>query len=352
MDTVQVGDFLGKVSIDIGSLGLTKCTDDNFVSKQVQRPLTDWLPGDKIVYPHKFRSTQVTNLCMDCLFYSCPPLTQSLTQSLKITRQTDIHKCPSRIEKKPETPETQIEHRRSTLSSGILGSQKKSSHMSISDLEVEDKQSSKFAIYASIAMILSYLGVSVLFYSCLVDKYTVRESLYMAVATFTTVGYGDILPTNDNAKVFACFHAFSGILFIGAGVGILVSAFIKAELANADAKEEEHAEKMVAMLDTTSDEDNEATKSTKSKSAYTPDLSTKSGCKEMKNIQDTAREFDEKNKGEFDLKNNLKRHLLFKVMKLWFIPIVVLVTGACVIGSLEDWTPIDSCYWVMITACR
>jgi len=325
MDTVVVGDFLGKVSVNVECIGLKKCSDENLVLKEIRLPLGDWQSSDVKSIPSKFRSTQ-----------------------------TEMHKCPSVYKPPVEDVLTPKESTTSLLGS-ISGDKRPAAKSTLADLEVEDKKSSGFAIYMSIFMIFAYLFVTVIFYSWLVDDYSVREALYMAVATFTTVGYGDILPTNDNAKIFACFHAFSGILFIGAGVGILVSAFIKAELANAEAKDEERSQNMLAMMETDDEPNDTPTLESKDEKkegkAYTPDLSTKSGRKEMKNIQSKASLFDQTKNQTFELTRNLKRGLLGKILSLWTIPILVLAIGAAAVGSLEEWKPLDSIYWVMITAC-
>ena len=41
------------------------------------------------------------------------------------------------------------------------------------------------------------------------------DSLYFSVTTLTTVGYGDLVPTNDTSKLFT-------LIYILAGVGILL----------------------------------------------------------------------------------------------------------------------------------
>ena len=43
---------------------------------------------------------------------------------------------------------------------------------------------------------------------------TYIKSLYWAVATMTTVGYGDIVPTEDQGRIFAIFSALIGVMII------------------------------------------------------------------------------------------------------------------------------------------
>ena len=42
------------------------------------------------------------------------------------------------------------------------------------------------------------------------------DALYFCVVTMTTVGYGDIVPSSDVAKLLACVFAFAGVALVGA----------------------------------------------------------------------------------------------------------------------------------------
>ncbi|TVT99653.1 hypothetical protein EJB05_54969, partial [Eragrostis curvula] len=44
----------------------------------------------------------------------------------------------------------------------------------------------------------------------------VLDALYFCVVTMTTVGYGDIVPASDAAKMLACAFAFAGVALVGA----------------------------------------------------------------------------------------------------------------------------------------
>ena len=46
--------------------------------------------------------------------------------------------------------------------------------------------------------------------------------MYFAVATFTTVGYGDMGPLQPNGKLFTCALAMWGIAIISVSVGLLM----------------------------------------------------------------------------------------------------------------------------------
>jgi voltage-gated potassium channel len=55
------------------------------------------------------------------------------------------------------------------------------------------------------------------------------DALYMTVITISTVGYGEVRPMTDPAKVFSIFLIFSGLSTVGYGVTSLVSLFFEGE---------------------------------------------------------------------------------------------------------------------------
>ena len=55
---------------------------------------------------------------------------------------------------------------------------------------------------------------------------TVIDSLYFSVCTFTTVGYGDIVPQTDGLKWFTVFYGLCGVAIVAVGVNVMVNACI------------------------------------------------------------------------------------------------------------------------------
>lgn len=56
----------------------------------------------------------------------------------------------------------------------------------------------------------------------IVEDLSFFDALYMAVVTFTTVGYGDLVPLTPQGRVFAMVIIFSGLLGSGISIAILV----------------------------------------------------------------------------------------------------------------------------------
>ena len=45
--------------------------------------------------------------------------------------------------------------------------------------------------------------------------------------TFTTIGYGDVVPDNNMVRLFTCFWSLSGVAFLGFALGVLGSNLIE-----------------------------------------------------------------------------------------------------------------------------
>lgn len=101
----------------------------------------------------------------------------------------------------------------------------------------EKKSGGGNPLYYALGAFVAYLGIGGLFYTE-VCGYTWLDSFYFAVVTFTTVGYGDVLPDTTASKMFTCVFAFVGVSLIGAAMGIIaaqvmdhIDAATKAQIA-------------------------------------------------------------------------------------------------------------------------
>ena len=72
------------------------------------------------------------------------------------------------------------------------------------------------AFWYSIAAIFMYLFIGALTYTLWIPEWSVVDSIYFSVATFTTVGYGDIYPMTDGQQIFTLFYIIGGVFTFGA----------------------------------------------------------------------------------------------------------------------------------------
>ena len=64
-----------------------------------------------------------------------------------------------------------------------------------------------------------YTTLGIFVYTELEPTWTYIDAFYFCMATMSTVGYGDIYPSNDVSRWFSIFMIFTGIIFVFAAVG-------------------------------------------------------------------------------------------------------------------------------------
>eukprot|EP00854_Cymbomonas_tetramitiformis_P006307 gene6307-7559_t len=84
---------------------------------------------------------------------------------------------------------------------------------------IDRRVDTKMVRYA-LVIIVAYFMLGCVFYS-LKEGWTVINSVYFAVVTLTTTGYGDLTPTDNWSKLFTCLFAFLGIGIITSSLGII-----------------------------------------------------------------------------------------------------------------------------------
>lgn len=66
------------------------------------------------------------------------------------------------------------------------------------------------ALWFSVAAIFIYVFTGTLTYTLWIPEWNIVDSMYFSVATFTTVGYGDIYPLTDGQQIFTIFYIIGG----------------------------------------------------------------------------------------------------------------------------------------------
>ncbi|KAL9187175.1 hypothetical protein ACHAXT_010895 [Thalassiosira profunda] len=77
--------------------------------------------------------------------------------------------------------------------------------------------------------IVMYVALGVASFSRIFERWPVVDSLYFSVVTFTTVGYGDLVPTTEAGRLFTIFYSFAGISIVGALLGYAGGNLVEAE---------------------------------------------------------------------------------------------------------------------------
>lgn len=61
----------------------------------------------------------------------------------------------------------------------------------------------------------------------LAEGWSILDALYFTVVTLTTIGYGDLHPTNDVSKVFTIFFVIAGVGFILGFLNFMVTRTVR-----------------------------------------------------------------------------------------------------------------------------
>ena len=92
---------------------------------------------------------------------------------------------------------------------------------------MESLQSKEPATIA-LGLVFGYVGMGVGFYSS-VTGWSPLEALYFVVVTLTSVGYGDLVPTGDDVRLFTALYILLGVGILGTALGEVVSSLLNVD---------------------------------------------------------------------------------------------------------------------------
>jgi len=169
-------------------------------------------------------------------------------------------------------------------------------------------EESNYLVNRCFACIGLYLAISVIAYSYFFnEQWSVIDSLYFSVVTFTTVGYGDLCPQSTvYAQIFAMLYIFFGICIVAFALGIIGEKYISDQEDKMKEMESNAQKRVIGMI-----HEGHKEEETKVIDSYGTRLA--------------------------------------QVVKEEFPFIVVLVVFALLMGHIEDWPIIDSLYYGMVT---
>ncbi len=75
-------------------------------------------------------------------------------------------------------------------------------------------------IYKAIMLLVVLLFVGVMGFK-LLSGYSLVDALYMTVITITTVGFGEVAPLDDNAKIFTIFLILASVFIVGYALTVI-----------------------------------------------------------------------------------------------------------------------------------
>jgi voltage-gated potassium channel len=75
-------------------------------------------------------------------------------------------------------------------------------------------------IYTAIFLLVFLLFVGILGFK-IMSNYTWVDAVYMTVITITTVGFGEVQPLDDNAKIFTIFLILTSVIILGYAITVI-----------------------------------------------------------------------------------------------------------------------------------
>ena len=180
--------------------------------------------------------------------------------------------------------------------------------------------------------LISYLGVGVVAYHWVFEKWSIIDALYFSCVCFSTVGYGDICPQTDGGKLFTCFFGIAGIALLGAAVATIGSKLVQEGVETAKLAEKESRKRLIQIYD------------------KMPKL-VKTLREGDKDEHPTIVEIASQTPAVSMLRRFLKPFVSLWTGLRWILSsLLVVAFSGLIMGKLEGWNFTDSIYYSLITA--
>jgi len=111
----------------------------------------------------------------------------------------------------------------------------------------------EFSLTQCLFAIAAYMAAAVIAFSFLFENWSVIDSIYFSVVTFTTVGFGDLVPGTYSAKLFTCIFALSGVACLGIAIGVVGNNIIEAEEAALETAKQVSQQRVIALFSKTAE---------------------------------------------------------------------------------------------------
>jgi Ion channel len=118
---------------------------------------------------------------------------------------------------------------------------------------VFDKSKTKLTLgitpRTALAFVAAYMLTGVVAYSFVVERWSLVDALYFSTVCFTTVGYGDLSPTNRLSQLFTGLFGVSGIVLLGSAVATLGSNLVQTQVEAVTGAAAESKRRLMGLFD-------------------------------------------------------------------------------------------------------
>jgi hypothetical protein len=102
---------------------------------------------------------------------------------------------------------------------------------------------------------LTFVSMSIIAFSFIFEKWSILDSVYFAVVTFTTVGYGDLAPTTQGGRLYTTFFGLYGLVILGVFLGIIGHTIGEMQRRHMKEIEKKASRKIIQMFEQTKDKE-------------------------------------------------------------------------------------------------
>lgn len=186
-----------------------------------------------------------------------------------------------------------------------------------------------------------YMVISIIIFSYVLEpQWTVIDSAYFALSTFTTLGYGDLSPTHAWSKVFTCLYGLLGVACFGLALGQVGNRLLDdEEQASRRAQQISKVQVMTLFSDRGTSE-NDPSAAIMSAMGSHPQFAAVGAT----TVTGAASTGTTRNKWE----ESEKRKRLWRTIKIIFFVSQMIILAA-VIGWMADWTTLETTYYLIIS---
>mmetsp|Transcript_1718 Transcript_1718/g.3928 ORF Transcript_1718/g.3928 Transcript_1718/m.3928 type:complete len:664 (+) Transcript_1718:73-2064(+) len=202
-----------------------------------------------------------------------------------------------------------------------------------------------------------YLIISIFAFCFILEpEWTVIDSCYFAVTTFTTTGYGDLVPTSVVSHVFTAVYALLGVAVLGLALGILGSKMVEIQGDKEWGSTISREYDAMTLFDATSSHDGDSVinnNTNNNDSAMSSNSSEAAGSDE-----ETGRTFHHKHltreqqrEAIKDFERTVESTGSVFSLKRFLVLLGVAVSMAYAIGRSSGWNLYQTVYYYIITGC-
>eukprot|EP00977_Amphora_coffeiformis_P029082 scaffold38594_cov191-Amphora_coffeaeformis.AAC.1 len=150
------------------------------------------------------------------------------------------------------------------------------------------RQGVEFTLTQCLFAVFFYIGIAIGAFSFVFGNWTLVDSVYFAIVTFTTIGYGDLVPDSYLSRIFTCFFALSGVACLGIALGVIGNNVMEAQEMALEQTSRVAQHRVLYLFSSSSSQDKQSTTTTTHRNSIVERGETTNGTAAKNNSSNTA----------------------------------------------------------------